>query len=692
MNLLGKSFPKRFCIIFCVLASIAYVPPLVGIPSNGAFSSMERVWHDLSFTLRGGALKGGDERLILAAADDETVHKHGFPLPRIEYAKALDKLRLYGAKTVIFDVLFLEPRESDAELAAATKRHGQVVHLYIVTPQPGAAEDAPPKVEMPVPSIRAAARLLGCPIITDHLDEDGHIRMFELFNRGLKDPLNPELGVTSMAAAALSVYLGKPLEEIAKLGEQGAVSVLNYRKPKEWARHEVGGAAGDTVYSPYRVISLLDILAGRLSEAQKKALKGALVIIGSTTTGYYDHYPTPFTSIAPGAEYILNMADNTLNGDALSQTGKIWILLLVFAAAWIPFFLLLFLSPGLSAAAVAAILAAAALGSLQLMAHGTMFNPVAPGLTLVVSFLVLTVHRVRAEGAEKQAIKALFGQFVAPEVVNQLANDPSKVKLGGEKRDLTIFFLDIAHFTNISEKMDPEQLIHFLNRYLTALSDPILESHGTIDKYIGDCIMAFWNAPVLDADHRKDAVLTALQCQRIILDLNKTLDPGVPEVPMVRIGINSGVATVALTGTQRKIQYTAIGDEVNLASRLEGANKFFGSKIIISASTYEGAKDACEARYLGRARVVGKATPVPVYEPLAETGKLTPEWAKALPVWEKGVKAFYDKKYEESHSVFEEFAKLMPGDGPGELYLNISRDYAALPPDDWDQVFNLTAK
>ncbi len=117
-----------------------------------------------------------------------------------------------------------------------------------------------------------------------------------------------------------------------------------------------------------------------------------------------------------------------------------------------------------------------------------------------------------------------------------------------------------------------------------------------------------------------------------------------------------------------------------------------GSSIIVSALTYEGAKDAIEARYLGRARVVGKETPVPVYEPLAEKGKLTPAWAKALPVWERGIKAFYDKKYEEALAGFTDFLGLMPKDGPGELYLNISRDYAALPPDDWDQVFNLTAK
>jgi adenylate cyclase len=686
----GKSFPKRFCLIFCVVASIVYLPQIVGIPRNGVYSSIERVWHDLSFILQGQSLKGGDERLILLAVDDESVHQHGFPLPRAEYAKALDKLRPLGVKTVIFDILFLEKREGDAELAAATKRHGNVVHLF--TAEPG-EDGAPAKIQMPVPLIRSSAHMLACPIISDHLDDDGHIRSFALFNPALADPRNPARGVPSMAAGALEAYLGKPFPaEISKLDEFAIPSVLNYRRPREWARHEAASPKGETVYSPYRTISLADLLAGKLSDAQKKALKGALVIIGSTSTGYYDHYPTPFTPHAPGAEYILNIADNTLNGDALVATSRIIVLLLVIMAAWIPYFLLRFLPPAAVAAAVVALLAGLGFGSLRLMADGTMLYPVAPALTMLLSFVVLTVHQVLTVGQEKQLIKAKFSQFVSPEIVEELANDPEKAKLGAQKREMTVFFLDIAHFTTISEKMSAEALMAFLNRYLSSFSEVILDRRGTIDKFIGDCVVAFWNAPLENKDHARDAVLAALKCQLAITELNKDLDPGIPEIPQIRIGINTGFMNVGFTGTERKLAYTVIGDQVNLASRLEGANKFFGSQIMISEPTFQGAKSAVEARYLGKAKVVGKDIPVPVYEPIAEKGKLSPAWVRAMPLWDKGIAEFYDKKYAEALVSFEAFIVILPGDGPGELYRNLARDYAALPPDDWTQVFNLTAK
>jgi adenylate cyclase len=241
--------------------------------------------------------------------------------------------------------------------------------------------------------------------------------------------------------------------------------------------------------------------------------------------------------------------------------------------------------------------------------------------------------------------------------------------------------------------MDPEALIQFLNKYLSALSHIIHEHNGTIDKYIGDCIMAFWNAPLDNPNHRSDAILAALECQEAIKELNKTLDPNLPEIPAVRIGINSGTVTVGLTGSQKKLQYTVIGDEVNLASRLEGANKFFGSKTIISETTYAGAKDRVVARTLGRVRVVGKETPIKIFEPLAEAGKLPPDWAKGLPIYEAGVADFDARKYKEALASFTAFAAIFPDDGPGQLYLARCQEYAVLAPDAaWEGVFNLTAK
>jgi adenylate cyclase len=312
---------------------------------------------------------------------------------------------------------------------------------------------------------------------------------------------------------------------------------------------------------------------------------------------------------------------------------------------------------------------------------------------LALSFLAMTVRRALTENAQKKHIQLIFGQFVAPEVVEKLVEDPGLVKLGGEKKEMTVLFLDIAHFTAISEKMSPEALIQFLNQYLSALSQVIHDHKGTVDKYIGDCIMAFWNAPLDDADHRAHACAAAIECQKKIAELNKTRDGGLPEVPAIRIGLNSGVMTVGLTGSDRKLAYTVIGDEVNLASRLEGANKFFGSHIMASQSVYAGAEAAVAGRELGRVQVIGKDTPIMVYELLAKKGELSAQWREALPLYETGLGHFHKREFSEAVRCFRGVARIFPQDGPAAFYLNAARDYSAIPPNgDWDGVIRLTAK
>jgi adenylate cyclase len=241
--------------------------------------------------------------------------------------------------------------------------------------------------------------------------------------------------------------------------------------------------------------------------------------------------------------------------------------------------------------------------------------------------------------------------------------------------------------------LTPEELIVFLNRYLSALSQVVFEQKGVVDKYIGDCIMAFWNAPLPLENHRLRACLAAIECQEAMKELNAKLDGGLAAPPAIRIGVNSGAMTVGLTGSERKLQYTVIGDEVNLASRLEGANKFFGSRIMVSEATYNGAKDSVEARELGRVRVVGKDIPIRVFELLSRKGGLSEEWKKALPHYEKGLVDFYKRDYDKAVKDFQKVLEVFPHDGPATLYLGAARDYSAIaPPADWDGVFNLTAK
>lgn len=691
-------FPKIFAVVYGLLFALAYLA--------GIFTSMHYVWEDRLFRMRPPTVKPADPKLILLAVDEETGKKFGFPLPRAVYARALDKMKTLGVKAVAFDVFFFEARPGDAELAAASRRFARVVHLFSQEVQvPDEAEKAKKWTSvrnvMPIPAVLRSTKYFGHPDVTHLIDSDGHLRMFQLVHVDdrveVMDPVHTNLHAVTLAASALSAYLDKPVEDVlAQYGTQE--HALNFRLPRVWLRHEKRDEGQKNAQnledfeSPYRRVSMLDLLSGELSADQRKALNGGIVVIGSTALGYYDHYPTPFSESAPGAEFHLNTLDNVLNGDALAMP-EMWQTILAILAAIALTYALLYFPPAVGAALAAAALAAWFAAALWLFRRGLIVEFVPPALALLSSYLVLTVHRVLTEGAEKKAIKGLFGQFVSPEIVDQLAQDPSKVKLGGEKRDMTVFFLDIAHFTNISEKMDPEALIQFLNRYLSSLSHVILERRGTIDKYIGDCIMAFWNAPIENKDHRADAVLAALECQGAIAELNKKLDPGLPEIPAVRIGINSGVVTVGLTGSEKKLQYTVIGDEVNLASRLEGANKFFGSKIIISESAYEGCKDRVASRALGRVRVVGKETPIRIYEPIAEKAKLDAAWQKALPIYEAGIAAFDAAKYDAALAAFQKFAEILPEDGPGQLYLARCQEYAVLPPDaTWEGVFNLTAK
>jgi len=279
-------------------------------------------------------------------------------------------------------------------------------------------------------------------------------------------------------------------------------------------------------------------------------------------------------------------------------------------------------------------------------------------------------------------------------VVHELLSHPEKLTLGGEERFLTVLFSDVASFTSISEKLTPRQLVTLINDYLSNMTEIILKHDGIIDKYEGDAIMAEFGAPVYFEDHAIKACAAALEMQKRLAKLNKKwAKENVPELH-ARVGINSGNMIVGNMGSHQVFDYTVMGDEVNLASRLEGANKVFNTRIMISESTYNLVKDHFVTRPLDLIRVKGKQKPVKVYELIAHKNEALPyKFKEILPVYLNGISYYNTRQWDRAIECFQYCLKLVPNDGPSREYLQRVQAYKETPPPpDWDGVYTLTSK
>jgi class 3 adenylate cyclase/CHASE2 domain-containing sensor protein len=312
---------------------------------------------------------------------------------------------------------------------------------------------------------------------------------------------------------------------------------------------------------------------------------------------------------------------------------------------------------------------------------------VAPTLAVVFAFLGSTSYVSVVEGKDKRRIKSAFSKYVAPDVVEGLVADPSRLKLGGEKREISVLFSDLAGFTSLSETMDPQELLSLLNEYLDAMVDIVHEESGTLDKYIGDAIMALYGAPNSLADHAARACRTAVRMQRRLAELDAMWrEQGRPALHM-RIGINTGTPVVGNIGGEKRFDYTALGDSVNLAARLEPACKTYGVDIMISEATRVHAGDAIVVRELDLLAVYGKAQPVPVYHLMGLAGDDTGPLADLRRHYHDGLAAYRRRDFDLATSYFRAALELEPADGPSALYLQRCRDYMLNPPPaDWDFV------
>jgi adenylate cyclase len=312
---------------------------------------------------------------------------------------------------------------------------------------------------------------------------------------------------------------------------------------------------------------------------------------------------------------------------------------------------------------------------------------------LLIPSVSIAAVKLMKEESQKQFIKSAFSLYLSPGVIDRIIDNPDALGLGGEEREITIFFSDVAKFSTISERLAPQELVALLNEYLSEMTDIILKHGGTVDKYEGDAIIAFFGAPQPFEDHALRCCLAAIDQKKRLAEMQDAWRAAGKDVLSVRMGMNTGVAVVGNMGSRTRFDYTVMGDSVNLASRLEGANKAYNTCAMISGSTYEYVKNDIEARRLDVIQVVGKKEPVSVYEVLDVKGALPDYMYDLLERYYKALELYNNRNWKEAMDGFKKALELAPDDGPSLTYIERCNIYLETPPPgDWGGVFELTSK
>ena len=437
----------------------------------------------------------------------------------------------------------------------------------------------------------------------------------------------------------------------------------------------------------------MDVLSGKIGKA---ALENKVVLLGATAAGTYDLHVSPYGPLYPGVEVHANVMENILQHDFLIRPE--WLRILDIAMILGSGLFLGILSRFFRAYGMAFFLAGSVLCYLfadyyLLTVQGLWVNTVYPVLTQIFVYSGITLYKYAFEEGEKRFIKTAFGQFLSPVVVDQLVQNPSLLKLGGESKELTAFFSDVAGFSTISENLSPNELVELLNDYLTEMTDIILKYDGTVDKFEGDAIIAFFGAPVPYEDHALRACLVAIEMQQRLEEMRAEWKAQGKHELYMRIGMNTGEMVIGNMGSKTRMDYTMMGDSVNLTARLEGVNKEYKTETMISGSTYERVKGDIETRMLDTIRVVGRKEPEKIYEVLGRKGEMSPQIRAILPLFNQGLQFYSNREWKEALACFEKILQINENDGPSLTYRLRCIDYQfQAPPEDWNGIFDMTSK
>jgi len=632
-----------------------------------------------------------------------------WPWPRSLYVPIIKFLEKGGAKGLAFDILFTEPSaiggEEDKILGESLKGSLPVLHIISLSDRERTYQG--PELERfnlfkkrqleQAKTNEISKKYLSQAEVHDY--KSATIPILEILENGRyfgnvnADPDSDGIlrhytigGVVSGIPVLNSPFAFFDMVEGKNFNSMDLSRFLDSENRLAVHFHEGAGA-----YSPISFTDILssfvDIESGIKPHIDPSEFKDAWVYLGVSALGLFDLKPTPLNERGKAVEFLATTLDNIIHRDFIIKISpllnQLFTLLFVIVISQIVFYTS---SHQRQVVLVTTTVIILILSTYAFALWGYWIHFLIPFTTTVFSLLLALAFQFLLEGRQSRFIKEAFRFYVSPTVVEDILNDPLSLELGGERRELTMFFSDIVGFTSIAEKIEPTKLVALINAFLTEMTNIIQASGGTVDKYVGDAIVAFWNAPLAIPDHAQRAVKVALDCQNRLFELKEFFKKEFGVELAMRVGINTGIVTVGNFGSKDRFSYTMIGDEVNLASRLEGANKYFGTHTLISNTTKEAIGDLIFSRKIADIRVVGKTEIVGVYEPMFQATGLGIE---NIRIFEAAMIQYESGKLQDA---LEAFRKI-PNDAVARVYITrIERDLHKGIDKNWSPVWNLADK
>lgn len=718
----SKLYKKWYFLIITAVV-IAVLTSLLG--ELTFFEDMEKRAFDYRFILQSDS-EEDTENVVIIAIDESSLNHFArnnvyWPWPREYYAVALEYFAASGAKSVVFDIMFFDPDyhsdSYDRRLADNIASYGKAVLAAMFLPDATEKRDVPERISVdPDENIKKdlpSADGIALPLdiflnSTDYVgtvnvspDSDGVIRrvpLFHNFRKKDKQETLPERVIPQLAMSALFTdkenYSPHQFEkrdknwyfndQVLPMDEQGNYLI-------NWYGGD--GPGGSFTYYPFRSViqSYIQYSRGETPVLPPDTFKGKHIIIGATAPGLYDLKATPISQVHPGMEIWATVLNNFLTNDFISLPSSAVCFVYLFVISFL--LMVLFINNPLRIGNLLIVLLVIAVFVLPIVLWSSsqvQFKVVSPLTALIISFMYITTSSYLSEGKSKKEIKRAFSRYLHPEIIEQLISDPDLVDLEGKEFEATMIFTDIYNFTNFSENTDPKKLIVLLNRYFETLTGTILDNEGMLDKFMGDGLMAVFGAPLATTDHAYNACKAALQHKNQWRSYSKNSDQ-VEDYSIIfhtntRIGVNTGPVVAGNMGSVRRVDYTVIGDAVNLAARLESINKYYKTDIIISEFTYERIKDRFICRELDSMKVKGKSESTKIYELLdfADAGKAQYSWideyVEALDFYRQG-------RWDKAISILERLACEPVNDQVAKIMLDRCLALREDTPKDWNGIY-----